>query len=1102
MILNFTVSQDSGYVYQTEFTFEKTNLPSYNNITWDFGDGTLIYNPAQTTVKHKYNYPGIYTVSLSAWNQVGSFEFANKKINVDYYYRDAIQFSNIPSEWSIVGQRTAEPFTISLTSAKINEPISVILHAIGSDSVPLNTLIDKWKFLVPTWKFLDAETLSIIDGPITLSTVPLFLDNQIVGVSATKSFYYIDDNSTINNFRTDPVIITATLSTLNFIYPPESLKYPYYSYSNNETVKAACLCHIYDVLPTSLKITENFLQPIYPYKWTEIPIPVLITCSFDPAQLSAYNFGSTVSATDVFSYPKTNELGNRYPLKITIPNLPLSSYNVEQHVYNIETNSVSSNLYFKAYENNGTISSGYVFTSLTCLTTASTIQIQADTYTAVLEQSGKAEFAFPTGLPINYQAYISHPYENNINIIELNTFSLDNTYAQYFKEKDMLLEGKISTIDVPLNFVDNVSALGGVYPVAFNPANKHLYAADSDSSRIHLYVDKVLTKSLDLSAAVFNIISGLPTANIPLSSIAITPSSLSIDGENNVWVALYDCSLVLKYDTNLTTVLASATPQPPTTVDDLFNDVDSYAGSFYNTPSVVEVDQNNKLWVTYSHPLSGRLVHFNSNGTLQATLSSIVYPINTVPVDVCITKNNNVWVACREKNLVICYQNSNSSSYTNIQALSSFEILKPSYIAVDKQDNLWVLHGYNLISQISFAEGFQFKTWKLENFPNHNLSLIRTNYTTIDQYPSEEINEISQNDEIWGGIAIDVLNRIWFIDSQTNSVFVAPVNNLENYKKVSLIPKATENYYFGNTTQVVETSFVRSAQAVGDWTGNKWYQKFGNVFESYPIKGLSNTFEVKDLLNSTNIAKVNEDFNCTEYFRRLALPELIQNNEKLFNEFLAALVGTGDVTAEEIGRVLYEKIANFVGNHADVETAEIRQLISLLQQVKIESKKYGVSFPAEIERLLNIFSVSLYHLRGVPVYETNPLTNLGEALTLSSLVTATQYLYVKDRFYDTYQIVQVAPEINTGALVYPLSSIQIEGLRGQQSVQGNEILQNYYFFTYNPYEIVDYSGNLIDWKNEATTITYNISSAEDYYKDNGIIDLYFNNLLTKRLFGK
>ena len=1112
MALQFTTSRSTGYVYETEFVFTKTNLPSYNITTWNLGDGTVIYNSSTDQIKHIYQYPGVYKISLSAWSQTGAFEFLDQYIEVDYKCRDAMLITQLPEEWSIIGQKTLQPFVVSLTSAKIDSPISIVLQSVGSDSVPANILFDKWKFLVPTWYFTDAATNQVIDGPVLLSTVPIYgEDNKQIAVSATASFYYIDHNPTITEIRTCPIIITATLSTQNFSYPTESLIYPYYSYSNNETVKASTLWHVFDVVPTELKITENFLQNVYSTKWTNIPIPTMVTCRFDPNSLSAYNFGPGISATDVFRYPQTNELGKKYPLVLSLSGANPRQYTAENHSfvnsYSHITSSLSSNLYFQKLGKDDTLESGYVFTTITPLTTFNTTTIVAQTTAASQQTALSSTFLFPTSYPLNIKAYISHPFESNINAIELNTATSDCTYVNYFTERGMLAEGQISTIPVPLQQTTNtdnltLSGFSGVYAVSYNPAKRYLYAADSDLNKIHFYQDKQLIRTLELSTAVQSIYN--LTTN-QLTAIPISPSSISIDKNHNVWIGLFDSSLSLKYNSELTELLGYAAPVSD--LQALLNQVDPESEESYKSPSVVEVDQDNNLWVAYAHPLSGSLVKYNSTGT--AKLAELLLT-NEQPVDIVITKENDIWVAARKSNRLWNFSSNGVTKHI-------LDCLAPSYIAMDKQNNLWVLHGYNLISKIitnTLQETPSVTTWKVLNNPLFELRQIRTTYTTLQNYPISEINEALGGNEIWGGLAIDVLNRVWAIDSETNKAIVFSVSEPANAKTVSVIPTADTNFYIrNNSTGFVEnisTNLVRSAQAVGDWTGNKWYQKFGGNYQDTKISGTSTKFKVLDIdKDGPQLAKINEDFDCAGYFESLALPELLRDNKNLFDSFLGALVGAGGIQNEEIGRVFYEKIANFTLNHSDIDTAEIPQLVSLLKQLKINASTYGIDFPAEIQRLLNIFSVSLFHLRGIERLDPDFENNIGSLLTETAYVTAGQYLYVRDRRYSTYQLVQVSPlsSVTQGWLyAYPLSTIEIDGLRGKQtltqvlSTTAETIFENYYFFEYNPFQKAGYHSNLIDWNNPYTTITYQTSSANEYYKDDGIIELYFNNLLTKRLF--
>lgn len=1201
-LIEFTISQEKGYVYETEFLFKKTNLPSYNITTWDLGDGTTIYNPTGDEVKHTYKYPGLYKVSLSAWNQAESFETLSKYIDVDYKIRDAILIEQLPSKWSIVGQKTTEPFTVSLTSAKIDQPLAIVLHAIGSDSVPYTAVGDKWNFLIPSWYFIDAKTNKIVNGSVALSSTPIYgANNKVIAVSASASFYYVDHNSTINKNRTNPIVITATLSTQHFTYPPEALIYPYQSYSNTDLVKAATLWHVYDVIPNELNITENFLQPIYPIKWSQTKIPFMVTCRFNPARLSAYNFGYQVSAGDIFAYPKTNEIGRMNPLVVSLSGIPYRSYTVEDHTYNSLTNRVSSHLYFKAFDDNGAISSGYVFTGATVLSGISYININptptpshsptptptpsntgptptpyptttpratgptstpgptrtpaatpTPTTTNVLPNAGETkitastvfpviqeatnDFKFPVGVPMSYVAYISHPFENNINEIEVNTFTQNFKEAQELKNQGLLLQGKISTISVPPVTNSNtnnltLSGASGVQALAYNPTKKLLYAADSDSNRIFLYDEhKTLINTLQLSSARKEFFGSIPSLSANLDQIPISPSSLAIDEDHNIWIALYDSHLALKYDMNLTTRLASAAPMSNLLA--LYNSLDIKEEPYF-TPSVVEVDRNSDIWVAYSHPVSGFLVKYTSEGvktnihlkyappappilqplalasfslpgpTPTPTATPVTVALDTLkptPVDLAISKDNNVWVACWEDNKILHYNGSTGALIQN----HCFDILRPSYITVDKQDNLWILHGYNLITKYDTATT-QASSWEVTNFGSLRFDLIRNYKASIDQYTLKEINAIYKNNEIWGGISVDVLNRVWAVDSQTNTAFVIPATAPERLKHVSLIPAAHTNYYIRSVedeyVQPVSATYVRSAQAVGDWTGNEWYQKFGNTYPTIPATATSNAFSVYDLYkDAPAVAKINENFDCAAYYKSLAFPELLREYNTLFDSFLPTLVGSGSIATQDIGRILYEKIANFNINHCDIDTAEISQFVSLFSQLKLEAETFGVDFPVEIERLINIFSVPLHRLRGRPVYDDFIARNVGELLTETSYITAGTYLYMQDKQYNTFQLIQVSTEDDTDRIVYPLSAIQINGIKRQE---GGEYFKYYYFFEYDPQKtLLGYRLNIIDWQNPYTTISYNTSSWEFYYKDDGFVDLYFNNLLTKRLFDK
>lgn len=1104
MSLEFSISpSNKGDVYATEFVFKKQTLPTYALTTWDLGDGTFLYNKDE--VSHIYTFPGAYTVRLSAWSETGDLETTFNLIDVDYVLRDAMIINQIPSKWGLPGLPSIEPFVVSLTSAKIEHPLGIVLQALNTKSIPHYAVPDKWNFLVPRWRFVDAETNEILDQVLPIKTTPIYKNGRIIAVQGQAAFYYIDDLATgTNPTESCPLLITATLSTEGFSYPQESLIYPYHSYSNSEVARAVIAWQINDVIPTELKITENFLNDIYPIKWTNVPIPVMITCRFDPSTIDTFSEASSVSATDVLSYPRTNDLGSRSPVDIKLVGLNEEEYTVNE-----------TPLYFRATDSNGIVDSGYVFTTVTPLVSSECVVVQVSTV-AFNQVENELEFPYPDGFPVSPEVYISHPFQQNINKVNVVTYPANCESIQYFKDLGVLSDGSISFIGVPglsSDSVDNfqLSGTSGVYGITYNPVKELIYAADADQDKIYVInVNKEIIQTLELSSVyapspyvphyLFQTENGSDTVitenttdelvftdyfSFGADNVGVgpsTPSYISIDSKHNVWISLYDRFTLLKYDSTLQTLCAVAQPTITGSISALEE------GSPLIAPPIVETDKNDDVWACYSHPLSSLLIKFDSNGNEVATAENLSF--SSVPVSLAITKQNNVWVACRESNEVKCYG-------TNGNLLSSFEYLMPSYIAVDKQNNLWILHGYNFYSFLNTTT-LATSSWKIETHPELKTDLVFDRYTAISNYSFKDLDIVTDTNEIWGGLSIDVYNRVWIIDSENNNVGVFSPLTPENIRLFDVKPTAEKNFILkapsDDFVTEIPTTIVRSAQSSGDWSGNRWYQKYVGKFNMIPVSGVSVPFAVRPLENSIGVAKVNESFDCAAYFKSLALPEILNSNEAFFDDFLGAVVGTGDTFNEEIGRIVYEKIANFVSNHSDVDTAEINQLVSFAEQLSVPVKTFGINFPEEIKRLIDTFSVPKHTLRGLPNLDPNVENNIGTILTETDLISAEQYIFAKDKRYNVFSLVYVTPHETLGT-VYPLQNLNVQGLRSPLS-------DNYYFFQYDYNNSNGYKANLIDWDSPNTTMLYTLSTDYEWYGDDQFVELYFNNLLTRRLFSE
>ena len=426
----FLISPESqtGYVYGTEFTF-KASLPSfYTTAVWDFGDGSTNYG--DLTATHSYNFPGFYTVSLSAWTNEGFLFTDAGELNVDYAFRDSVALVSMPENYGMAGVIPNEPFVFNIISSKINEPVYLVLQSLYSRSIPHYTAEkSKWKDLIPTWKFIDAATGEAINEALLLKTTPIYNnDNKVVAVSAQASILYFDSLGSINvDAASDscPLLMTATLSTLGFVYPKESLNYPYYSYSNSEITRGVIAWQVASTMPTSLDVTENYVSNVYPVKWANVKIPFLLTCNFSTLQNDLYkDSGIVVEQADVLSYPRTNEIGLTSSVSIKLSSA--SGY-ISDNLYTVEvkdTSHTTSNapLYFRDTDENGTAASGYIFTTLTPLTSFNdTLVIAASAM--VTNVTNTRGFGFPTSVPIYPYSYVAHPTAGVINKMSVISYS-------------------------------------------------------------------------------------------------------------------------------------------------------------------------------------------------------------------------------------------------------------------------------------------------------------------------------------------------------------------------------------------------------------------------------------------------------------------------------------------------------------------------------------------------------------------------------------------------------------------------------------------------------------------------------------------------------
>lgn len=1082
IISSFTTNTFTGDVGATEFVF--TDISTGPNPVikrlWDFGDGSTLYDLSAAT--HTYNYPGVYSVRLQVTDTYGANNTSTLSVTADYVVRDAIQIVQIPSTFSKPSIPTPQPFIISVSSAQFADTLYVQLYAANSRSIPHSFVPDKWSYLAPTWRFTDKDYNIVSILPVKAN--PVYSNSKIVGSTGIAEFYYIDDLGVDLVNGDCALLLTLTLQPSSFYNPTDSQKYVYPSFANSNVTYATIAWQVNNLAPDYLKVTGNYLDGVHNTKWVNKKIPVLVTAHSninDTVQLSSGSSGI------LFSYPATNQRGLKSELILSLSGLPTSAYRVE-----------NTPLHFQTTDTNNLHTGGYVYANIIPLIPTDQTAVIATVTTSINLTSNS--FSKPFGYSIPTFTWVSNPESNKLHRISVVPYTESCSSIKAANSNNNLVEGAVFTANVPLisststsNY--NLTGFSGVYGMAIDIREQDLIAADAESDTIYRYsCTGALLSTLRLRISNGSFVasngSGITTsAGKKLSigyqdDIALTPSYVSLDRNYNMWVTLFNAVSVLKFDKDFNYLLAAA----PGNVYSLTED-----GDWLFKPPVVETDRLNNIWVTYAQTLCSALFKYDQYGNM---LHKTELPSEYIPVGLAVSPSNGVWVA---NTLSVTPTGGNLQYYksdgTLVTTITGFT--RPSYIALDRKSNVWFTHGFREVGYINSIT-YATSSWSLSS--NGILDVFQP-----IPIPNPDAILYKSEDEELGGLTIDALNRLWVIDSQKNVVHMLTADSTTvataSARQIKLLPDSNIGYAPNiktTNTTVLTSTYYKSAQATGDWSGNRWLQKYGS--DDAPLVGVSAPFTVYDYEEQLRIKTVNENFNTADQYKSLALPEHLNSNNTLFDNFFAAVVGNSAPSSyEDMGEKVYERIANFTQQHADVDTCSIDQLLSHCEAIDVSYLKYTADLPAEIKRSLDIFSITKEKLRGtvdnIPIVSES----VGQLLnTQTAIITAGKKLFLQSKFNSLYTLITI-PTLS-GVSVYPLSALDGTGFAQPVSV-------NYLFYNYSPkYPVTEteelpvYIENVIDWNNINTSLSYNVSSKNDWYGDDGIVEKTFNYLLTKNLF--
>jgi len=351
--------------------------------------------------------------------------------------------------------------------------------------------------------------------------------------------------------------------------------------------------------------------------------------------------------------------------------------------------------------------------------------------------------------------------------------------------------------------------------------------------------------------------------------------------------------------------------------------------------------------------------------------------------------------------------------------------------------------------------------------------------TSAFQYNVASINLKDENCFPTGGY---ILSSFYYPGSSLPPITVT--NNLDacenNYDKL-------EFYKTRYTPQGV----TLSASGTFSYDGN-----------TYVLSGVSDKFDILAFENRHAFYRKGEDYNVYEVLKT-ALPFDLEQYQN-FNAYLSAIAGEGD----SLG-VAYDKISNFVKDHSDVDVCTYDALINKSKMLDSGIEDFGLQMPEELKRIFNFATIPLQKLIGsrcvcntnfvacngcagsniCTICKFDKRSNIGSQITLTDYISAGETILYREAGGELYNFYNVQAQNSS---VYSLQTLSAEPFYTNG-------ITNYCFFKWDSTPQNNPVQSVVNYKDERNLLNPSLSSNEDWYADNGVVEEMFNYILTKNL---
>ena len=444
------------------------------------------------------------------------------------------------------------------------------------------------------------------------------------------------------------------------------------------------------------------------------------------------------------------------------------------------------------------------------------------------------------------------------------------------------------------------------------------------------------------------------------------------------------------------------------------------------------------------------------------------------------------------------------TSSGNVQSRSGF--LYPTYLTMDLNNNLWVTHSNNILTNVVDDPAGIDKAYVFHHYVGETTGNTLSTYNTNLQFQNHDAITCTLNNDIY---VLDNFHRkIYVLDADSRSIktssnILTPEVDAAYEKTI----KATSDYVAGE-------EFSYYYQALGDWNGIRYFHKYEN--EAIDVKRITgeSTLDIVPSSGKYQTFKVNEDFNPEEVFKTYRTQPNLYDSDLMFENFFGQALGSEESSPTVLGKKMYETTANFATNHSDIDVCNIKALKSQAKMTGVSiDPQYNYTFPGSLKRTMDLVSVQKDTLWGqrdnyMRNFTDDPTipSNLGSLIDISKYMVTPGVPIVAHELYSNSFILVVPKFLGQDFNIdlkrnkvedyqYPLSEYgTYEGKAYNwnwavmDSVTGIGIGDFYHFYEFKGTPANFQSQGVIDWSNKRNTLKESNSAYNDWVKQDGIID--------------